>query len=362
MKYKEKDAVVIRKDLKDDTKYGSFYANEDYGWFKPGKVVIIEAVREVWCLNNYYTSNNSDFLTDEMIDHEATLLVNRAKGVILEGALQEDIEMNNLPMEIFNVEDLQVLSSLDNPLSVLGNAFYWYGSKEGYEYWENIQGELPSILLTNEVKEHFNNKPLIKDVVDGYVYKKEDLNMESLELFRDLIGKLGVKAKFKFNDDYCILNYDGEMGERYENGELIVCGEKETTFNIGLFNQFKPSNQTFTKEQLLKHGSLILEWLKGDVEIESYNEHLDMAILSENPSWDVNIEYRIKPKPLYVNSLGEEFYDGDDYFYYNANSCRVEAIEGSEINGFRDGDGYLEATKTVEGSLKLALEFESKKK
>lgn len=67
----------------------------------------------------------------------------------------------------------------------------------------------------------------------------------------------------------------------------------------------------FTQLQLEVHGELILKWINdSNLEIQYLFNDLTWET-TEDPSFWVETEYRIKPKLLYVNDAGEEFTEED---------------------------------------------------
>lgn len=74
MKYNVGDKVVIRSDLEDGFRCSKgWIANNTYNWFKPGEKVVIEFVFQS---QYFYQSEGCNYLSDEMIDHEATAKLN----------------------------------------------------------------------------------------------------------------------------------------------------------------------------------------------------------------------------------------------------------------------------------------------
>lgn len=92
----------------------------------------------------------------------------------------------------------------------------------------------------------------------------------------------------------------------------------------------KPTEETqkqmFSKEQLLKHGELILKKMRNpdlviQMRVDTEEGLIWRDILSDLPQFSSLLKYREKPAPDFVNDLGEEFYHDEKieetvYWYY----------------------------------------------
>ena len=116
----------------------------------------------------------------------------------------------------------------------------------------------------------------------------------------------------------------------------------------------------YTSEQLLKHGDLILEFERSGGTLKIEFQRLDMKWYIEDVElqWCVTTEYRKAPQPLYTNSIGEEFYEGDMCYYADKLTGKLSECDYAECISEEFEDTELtEIFKTKSGALTAAAKY-----
>lgn len=113
-----------------------------------------------------------------------------------------------------------------------------------------------------------------------------------------------------------------------------------------------------SKEQIKKHGKEILAWANGE-KIEFHCVLSDEWIETGPPRWKTNTEYRVKPKPLFVNDLGEEFHEGVEYnlYWYSLSEGMTYSHKNKDDSSFyNETTNDAQVSKSEIGALKLAIQ------
>ncbi len=88
------------------------------------------------------------------------------------------------------------------------------------------------------------------------------------------------------------------------------------------FEEQKEDMKTYTAEQIKIHGALIQKHLNDpSLEIQAKNgtgltSNIWINLGSGDIAFHAEHEYRVKPEPLFVNDIGERFYEKDVCFFY----------------------------------------------
>lgn len=110
---------------------------------------------------------------------------------------------------------------------------------------------------------------------------------------------------------------------------------------------------TYTKDQLLQHGELILKYINNpEIKVQSRLTPQHPWEDRAEPKFSKFHEYREKAKPDFVNDLGEEFYKntGSTAFFYNLTSEKMVKVKLDCTNNKEHRIG-----KTRLSALKLAV-------
>ena len=115
----------------------------------------------------------------------------------------------------------------------------------------------------------------------------------------------------------------------------------------------------YTSAKIQVHGELILKYEKSIKEgnpiiLEWRNKALTNWVCSdEKPMFLLDLEYREKPKPLFTNSIGEEFYEGDYMVYwFSSSTLEIDSIDFDDLKPCDYNDGLGTEIFKSEESLK----------
>lgn len=132
----------------------------------------------------------------------------------------------------------------------------------------------------------------------------------------------------------------------------------------------------YSEEQIIKHGPLIYDWLQSKKTLKVqvfYVTGVDTGRWVEielNSVWNPNLEYRVAPKPLYVNSIGEEFFDKEEYIYLvffcdDSQERYTDQRDSSRLSRWlkkKEEERSTEPHKTISGALTAAAKYYKEKR
>ncbi len=119
----------------------------------------------------------------------------------------------------------------------------------------------------------------------------------------------------------------------------------------------------YTIAQFDKHEDLIREYDKDPSIIIQYKTVEAWADITTVPTFDVRVDFRKKPTPIFTNDLGEEFTQEDigngiKVFYFrfifeDLDECGFQGVKEEDyLEGFED---CTQISKTKQGALQLAI-------